>query len=154
MLRCPHVRETAMSNWEHLHEITCNYPHGPLLGPGCICKVVNKHEYEKLRGELSLAEEGLANYEEEVQAWIGIKAEREAEIGRLRLEVNGLLVENANLRGVRDQLLKDDGETIERLRKAIMDYGFHTSECSAGFPISDHCTCGFSDVMRSALPQT
>lgn len=114
----------------------------------------------QLRRELSLAEEGLANYQQ---------------------EVNGLMVENANLRGVRDQLLKDDGETIERLRSeldaikrtreqerdyadvcyenerlraALQKYGFHTSKCSAGFPISDHCTCGFSDALRSAQPQT
>src|ERR1700743_1379858 len=53
-------------------------------------------ELRRLRQELSLAEEGLANYQQ---------------------EVNGLLIENSNLRGVRDQLLKDDGETIERLNK-------------------------------------
>jgi len=82
----------------------------------------------QLTQELSLAEEGLANYQQ---------------------EVNGLLVENSNLRGVRDQLLKDDGDIIERLRTALQKYGFHTSECSAGFPISDHCTCGFSDALAS-----
>jgi len=27
------------------HDITCNYRNGPLFGPGCICKVVNKHEW-------------------------------------------------------------------------------------------------------------
>lgn len=27
------------------HDITCNYRNGPLFGPGCICKVVNKHEH-------------------------------------------------------------------------------------------------------------
>jgi len=39
---------------------------------------------------------------------------------RLQQEVNCLLVENANLRGVRDQLLKDDGETIEQLRATLL----------------------------------
>jgi hypothetical protein len=27
------------------HDITCNYRNGPLFAPGCICKVVNKHEH-------------------------------------------------------------------------------------------------------------
>lgn len=30
------------------HDVTCNYPRGPLYGPGCICMVVNKHVYARL----------------------------------------------------------------------------------------------------------
>lgn len=57
---------------------------------------------DQLKQELSLAEEGLANYAQEV----------------------------------------------EQLKAALSKYGFHTCKCSAGFPISDHCTCGFSDALR------
>ena len=39
---------------------------------------------DKLRDELSLAEEGLANYEEEVQAQLAITRKRDEEIERLR----------------------------------------------------------------------
>jgi len=41
-------------------------------------------EVERLRAELSLAEEGLANYEEEVQAQLAITRKRDEEIERLR----------------------------------------------------------------------
>lgn len=34
-------------------------------------------------------------------------------------QMNGILIENSNLRGVRDQLLEDDGNTIERLRRLL-----------------------------------
>lgn len=30
------------------HDVTCNYPRGPLYGPGCICMVVNKHVFARL----------------------------------------------------------------------------------------------------------
>lgn len=33
---------------ESPHDITCNYRRRPLFSDGCICKVVNKHEYELL----------------------------------------------------------------------------------------------------------
>jgi len=52
-----------------------------------------------------------------------------------------------------NQLYRKSQE-MERLRVALSKYGFHTSECRGGFPISDHCTCGFSDALRSAQPQT
>jgi len=41
-------------------------------------------EINQLRANLSLAEEGLANYEEEAQACIRIKAEKDTEIARLK----------------------------------------------------------------------
>ena len=44
----------------------------------------------------------------------GYKTQDE-EIVRLRQEVNGLLVENSTLRGVRDQLIEDRAAAIDRL---------------------------------------
>lgn len=41
---------------------------------------------------------------------------------------------------------------VEQLKVALAKYGYHTSKCSAGFPISDHCTCGFSDALRKSGP--
>jgi hypothetical protein len=46
-----HQIEDEHSNWEHYHHITCNHPHAPIGYPGCICKVVNKHEWERLDRE-------------------------------------------------------------------------------------------------------
>ena len=65
-------------------------------------------ECKRLRQELSLAEEGLANYAQEV----------------------------------------------ERLLAALQKYGSHGPECDAGFDLSDHCTCGYSDALRGCVPQT
>lgn len=34
------------------HDITCNYRRGPLFADGCICKVVNKHEWRLTQDEI------------------------------------------------------------------------------------------------------
>lgn len=36
---------------------------------------------------------------------------------------------------------------IAQLRAALARYGYHESGCTAGFPVSDHCTCGFSAAL-------
>jgi DNA repair exonuclease SbcCD ATPase subunit len=47
-------------------------------------------EIDRLRGTLSLAEEGLANYEEEMQARITLMQAKDAEIERLKADLHAL----------------------------------------------------------------
>ena len=51
-------------------------------------------------------------------------------------------------------VLYDDAQAeLAQLKAALWKYGYHiTSECGAGFPISEHCTCGFSDALRKFAP--
>ncbi|MGH2510918.1 MAG: hypothetical protein ACRDFB_10570 [Rhabdochlamydiaceae bacterium] len=50
-----------MSNWEHYHHATCNYPHAPIGYPGCICLVVNRHEQERQEALIGRLRAVLAN---------------------------------------------------------------------------------------------
>lgn len=94
---------------------------------------------DQLKQKLSLAEEGLANYEEEMQARIKLMQQKDAEIAELRRCLDG---------GV-----DCAGEKL-RLRKALEDI---KQECLT-WSIACECGCHacetLSSVIRLSVPQT
>jgi hypothetical protein len=56
---------------EDLHLVECNFPHGPLGQPGCVCTVVNKKELAELHrradafDEIKVAIESFQQYLQE-----------------------------------------------------------------------------------------
>lgn len=42
---------------EDLHLVECNFPHGPLGQPGCVCAVVNKNELAELHRKAAAFDE-------------------------------------------------------------------------------------------------
>lgn len=50
---CKQMSGTHEPRTDTIHDITCNYRGQPLGSPGCICKVVNKHDYAAMEQELA-----------------------------------------------------------------------------------------------------
>lgn len=51
------------------HCLTCNYQNQPLFYPGCICQVVNKHEYAKLNLEIDQLRSSLERARDDAAQW-------------------------------------------------------------------------------------
>jgi len=78
------------------HHVACNYPQGPMGGPGCICVVANKHEITEREAE----NERLKSTRSEFVTRLHNAA---AEIADLKAEIERLLADVA-AQGVKGEL--------------------------------------------------
>jgi len=51
------------------HHVACNYPQGPMGGPGCICVVANKHEITEREAENERLQKENANHRRKWHKW-------------------------------------------------------------------------------------
>lgn len=97
----------------------------------------------KLTQELSLAEEGLADYEEEVQAQLAITRKREAEIAELRNDLTAARLERDHLRALIDRALEWEpvfpleANLIDEMWEAIGEKKPRSILGSSGHPTGD-----------------
>jgi hypothetical protein len=69
------------------HCIVCNYPSGPLGGPGCVCRIYNYNEVDQMSARIAEAEwiirngdaqngrgyESIQEWHRRALAWLGLK---------------------------------------------------------------------------------
>ena len=81
-----------------------------------------------------------------IKQWAEDDAERDAQFQELER-----VLESLQNKWASRPIDHPNGEALARenesLRAALERYGYHESGCTAGFPVSDHCTCGFSAAL-------